>query len=168
MGAVKAAPKNISDEDSGAVKNKRRRNFIMNKFNVKYLAADIVLLVLSVLLFVGTWLFFGACGPKEDGSWMNCHWAELVIIAVGAVLIVQSVLRFLFSSRDAKTAFSISALTTAVFTAFVPNRLIKLCMMNDMHCQAVMKPAVTVIAVIIALAAAVDIVIGIIDRKKEN
>ena len=53
---------------------------------VKERTAGIVMTVLSLLLTIGSKTIFSACGPKEDGSWMTCHWAEQAVFGMGIVL----------------------------------------------------------------------------------
>ena len=68
---------------------------------------DIVLLLLSLALCLGVKLVFHACGMKEDGSYMNCHWAEQAVFAVSAGLTITSVLR-LFLDRKAKAGAALA------------------------------------------------------------
>ena len=50
----------------------------MKKYRIG--ATDIALLVISILFFVGTLLWFGPCDHvKDDGSFMNCHWAGVIL-----------------------------------------------------------------------------------------
>lgn len=46
--------------------------------------------LLSVLLVFGVLTVFGACGMKDDGTWMKCHGAQTTVAKLGgAMLIVQ-------------------------------------------------------------------------------
>ena len=60
----------------------------MKKNSSKIGAGDIVLLVVSVFFLIGILTFFQACGPKDDGSWMTCHWAGQALTGLAAVLTV--------------------------------------------------------------------------------
>ena len=122
-------------------------------------------IVLSVILAAGVKLMFHACGPKDDGSWMHCHTAEntVCICAVGMTLLLFGML-FL---RNRKAAFVLGLLTAAaaIVTALVPNTIIHMCMMTDMRCHAVMKPAVIILCIVIAL---ISVLTGILRlREKE-
>ena len=46
----------------------------------------ILLFVFSVVELIGIRTFFAPCGPKEDGSWMSCHWAGQAVTGTAAVL----------------------------------------------------------------------------------
>ena len=67
------------------------------------LILDVVLCVLSAVLCFGTKFLFHACAPKEDGSWMACHWAEQTVFGLGITLLILSILTFVF--KDGKTSF---------------------------------------------------------------
>ncbi len=127
---------------------------------------DIALLVLSLFLAFGTAFVFHACGPKADGSWMNCHQAESIVVWVGAVLSVLSIVR-LFVPEGVKTGLSISFIPFSVFASFVPGVIIHLCMMHDMRCHAITRPAVLVISILIAVFAAVDVVLAVAKGSKK-
>ena len=46
--------------------------------------AEIILLVIGLAIIIGSLTFFSACGAKEDGNFMNCHWAQVIITSLGA------------------------------------------------------------------------------------
>ena len=120
---------------------------------------DIVFLLLSLMLCVGTAFVFHACGPKPDGSWMNCHWAEHVVIALGAVFVVLSVARICMRSTTLKAGCTLAFVPLAVVTALVPKVLVPLCMMKDMRCHTVMRPAVFVLSVLLALLSLATVIV---------
>jgi hypothetical protein len=113
---------------------------------------DAVLCILSALLCFGTKYLFHACGPKEDGGWMACHWAEQAVFGIGLVLLVLSlVMTFAFKDGKTKSGIALSLEAIAALALVMPNHLISLCMMNTMRCHAVMKPAVIIISILIIL-----------------
>ncbi len=132
------------------------------------LVTDILLILSSVFFAVGTGFLFTACGPKEDGSFMACHWAWLAVLSIAVVLAVQSVLRLFFRSSEAKKGLSAAMLPTAVLAAVIPGNIINLCMMNTMHCHTTMKPFALVMGIVIAVLSAVDIIINSVGNKKTN
>lgn len=121
---------------------------------------SIVTLVLSIVLAIGALYLFHACGPMDDGSWMKCHWAQQISSALGAVLAVQSVIAILAKTNAARAAAAAAMVPTAVMAILVPNTIIPLCMMADMQCQAIMKPAVRLVAGVILVLAAVNAVLS--------
>lgn len=116
----------------------------------------IVLTILSLALTVGVKTVFSACGPKDDGSWMNCHWAEQAVFGIGIALTVMSVLVLIFGGSRTGAGASLAAVPAAAIAAFTPAGLINLCMMTNMHCHSVTRPAVIVLSVLIAVTAAVN------------
>ena len=124
---------------------------------------DIALIVLSLLLCLGTAFLFHPCGPKEDGSWMLCHWAGNVVVALGAAFSAVSVAR-LFLPKSIKTGISVAFLPFALITLLVPGVLVKMCMMHDMRCWTVMRPAVVIVSVLIIIISIVDIVLAAVKK----
>ena len=118
---------------------------------------DIVMLILSISLCLGSKLVFHACGAKDDGSFMSCHWAEQAVFAVSAGMTVTAVLR-LFLDRQAKAGAALAMSISAAVTALIPGFVIRLCMMDTMHCHAVMRPAVVILSVLLAVTGIVDFV----------
>lgn len=116
----------------------------------------IILTVLSIALTAGVKTVFSACGPKDDGTFMNCHWAEQAVFGIGAALTVISVLILVFGGSRAGAGASLAAIPAAVTAALTPAGLINLCMMTNMQCHAAMRPAVIVLSALIAVTAAVN------------
>ena len=125
------------------------------KRSLKTLVFDIVLLLLSAGLTVGVKTVFSACEKKPDGTWMACHWAEQAVMALGCAMTVMALVNIVLNKTDLKRGIVLAMIPAALITAFVPNTLIKLCMMTDMHCHSVMKPAVIIISALIAVCGCV-------------
>lgn len=117
---------------------------------------DVVLLVLSLALCGGVKLVFHACEVMEDMDPMACHWAEQAVFGMGIVMVVQALGMILLSKLDVRKGISFAMIPTAIVTAFIPNVLIHLCMMNDMRCHTTMRPAVIILSVIIAVCALIN------------
>ena len=118
-------------------------------------AMDIVLLLLSAVLLIGVLTVFAPCGPKEDGSWMTCHWAGRAVAGAAAALTVIAALRLIV--REARLGLGLAMLPVSLLALLLPGKLIGLCMMAEMRCRSVMSPAVTVLSLLIAATAAIDI-----------
>ena len=127
---------------------------------------DIIFLVLSLVFLFGTKCAFHACAPKQDGSWMLCHWAEQVIVALGVVFTVLSLSRFFIRDNKIKAGISISFVPLSVLTLLVPGVLVNLCMMKEMRCHTVMRPSVVVLSILIAALSVVDSIVLLKNAKK--
>ncbi len=128
------------------------------------LILDIILFMLSTALCFGTKFVFHACAPKEDGGWMVCHWAEQAVFGLGLVLFFLSSVMFAFKDGKTKSGMILAMEAIAALAAILPNHLINLCMMTDMRCHSVMKPAVLILGILIMIVG----VIAIIIHRKEN
>lgn len=135
----------------------------MEKKKINIGVTDIILLVLSIVFLIGIRTFFAPCGPKDDGSWMTCHWAGQAITGIAAVLLVISVIHLLVKESKVKQGLAIAMIPMALFSAILPGNMIGLCMMNTMRCHSVMHPATIVMSVLMIAAAVLDL---IMQRKK--
>ncbi len=130
-------------------------------------ATDIVLLVINVLFLLGMLFWFGPCDHvKEDGSFMNCHWAGVVLAGTAAVMTVISLAHLLIPDTGMKAGLSAALVPCSVFAFLVPGNLISLCMMNTMRCRSVMTPAAMVCSALVVITAAVDIAVQLRRKAK--
>ena len=127
---------------------------------------DILLAVLCAVLLAGTITFLAPCGPKDDGSWMNCHWAGRVNTALAAVLLTMAVMHLAAPMGGIKLGLDLAMLPAGVLATQVSGHVISLCMMETMRCQSVMKPGVMVLGLLITAAAAWDLVIRLRKGRK--
>ena len=124
-------------------------------------------LVLAALLTVGSFTFFKACGEHE-GKFMACHWAQNAVTLIGIVITLLALLRIILKNSGIKAGLAIGVFASAAAVIFIPDNVISLCMMDTMSCHTTFKPAVIVIASVLAAAAGVDSVLGIIKAGKSN
>lgn len=134
------------------------------KKNNKGIIFGIVLTVLSLALCIGVKTAFKACGPMENGMYMNCRKAENAAVVAGAVLAVLSVLIIAIKNKGARVALSALTAVGAVVSAILPNNVIKLCMMDTMHCHTAMRPFIVVVSVIIAVVSAVSLIVNAVSK----
>lgn len=133
--------------------------------NIKSRIGGIILFILSLALTVGIKAVFPACPPHDDGSFMNCHWAEQSVFGAGLALTTISLTVLIFGSGQASAGASLAMIPLAAVTALTPDILIPLCKMPMMRCHTSTHPAVIVISCLIAVTALVNAVL--ILRKKE-
>ncbi len=130
-----------------------------NYFASKLLS--ILLLALSVFLTLGTQFVFHACDAGADGSHMVCHWAQQATTGIAGVLVLLHIFHLLARDAKSRAAFLIAGLPVTVLAMLVPGRLIPLCMMADMRCQAVMRPAVLTVGGIILVLTVIALVLNL-------
>ena len=124
---------------------------------------DVLLTVFSAAYLVGIRTVFRPCGPKEDGSWMSCHWAGQAVTGIAVCLVILSIAHLLTGNRGMKLGLDVGVMVLTVFSALIPGRLIGLCMLPDMRCHQLMTPGVTVCSVLVLAAAVSDA--ALIGRK---
>ena len=128
-----------------------------------YTACDILLPLLALAFFLGLLFVFGPCGPKEDGGWMTCHWAGQALRGLAGALLVIALLHLLPGRAELKMGLDLATLPLSVLALLLPGRLIGLCTMASMQCRSIMRPAVTVFAVLLIIVSALDLLMR---RKK--
>lgn len=126
---------------------------------------EVIILALAMLLCFGVKLLFHACGAKDDGSYMSCHYAEQAVFAFGIVLVIEAAFVLLLPKKELRHGAALSLVPTAVLTAVLPANFIPLCMMETMRCRSVMRPAVLIIGLLLA---ALSMCYVVLDRKTEN
>ncbi|MBQ9257098.1 MAG: DUF4418 family protein [Acidaminococcaceae bacterium] len=130
--------------------------------NRKNSLSDYLLFMLSLLLCLGVQFLFPPCGPKADGSWMLCHWAGVFVSATGGIMIILNCARFFFKKLYCGW-IHLGMIALSFLAIGLAGYAIPLCQMETMRCQAIFKPAVLLICILILLVTAADI----LWRRKE-
>ena len=128
------------------------------KTEKKISATAILQLIVSAVFLIGTRTFLSPCGPKEDGTFMSCHYAGLALTGLAVGLLVLSVISLFLKSRVAVTILGLLQIALAVIALVVPGTVIGLCMMPDMRCRAVMRPGSIVFAALIMVVSIIRLV----------
>lgn len=135
----------------------------MERKHKRFGMTDWCLLIVSVLFLVGIRTAFAPCKPTEDGSWMTCHWAGQAVTGVAAVLLVLAILHLLLPGPGEKLGVAAAMIPVSLLAAFLPGKLINLCMMGTMRCHGVTRPAVLVFSLMLAVLSLADL---LLQRKK--
>ena len=114
----------------------------------------------GLLLAVGSMTVFSACGPKEDGTLMICHNAQIRVAMCGMIAAFVK-------SKAIKLICDTAALVLSVVTFMTPGVLVQICHLSNIHCQVRLKPFTRGAALFIALLAVWDI-LRIIKEKREK
>ena len=117
---------------------------------------EIIMIAAEAVLLIGNNTWFKVCGPKDDGSFMACHWAGRMVTACALLLLALSIAHFIFKDLKAKAAADLSVGLTALMTLLTPGMIINLCGMPEMMCRAHTQPWVIVLSAVIIVAAAFD------------
>ena len=132
---------------------------------IKRKIPELVSVLLSLLLFFGSFTVFSACSVTDASHIMPCHWAQVTVTGLGALLTVLFLAALLIPDRKIGGGICISAALVAVLTALVPGTLIRLCTMPQMHCRLVMQPFLVLLA---SLIAAGSLIAAIIHLKRKD
>ncbi|MCR5756114.1 MAG: DUF4418 family protein [Acetatifactor sp.] len=117
---------------------------------------DVVLLIVTTAYWVLLLTVFQPCGPKEDGSYMVCHWAGNAILSFNIILEALAIVHLFFRKEGIKAGISIALIVVSGVGITLPGGFIPLCMMETMRCNQLTRPANTIFAVFVIIVAAVD------------
>lgn len=117
----------------------------------------IVLVVLGVAFAVLVATVAGPC-VHDDGSVSACSTSGNVLLGMGVAVAVIALARIFVPAKGVARALGVAAAVLGVAIAVVPGTFTPLCMMETMHCRAVMQPTAMVCGALVAIVAIVDIV----------
>ncbi len=121
----------------------------------------------AVFLTLGASFMFRAC-TVHDGTFMVCHWAQNAVVLIGAVLVILSLLRLIIRGQEIRTGLALSISVVSAATILIPGRIVHLCMMETMQCQAVFRPAVIIVSALLAVIAGADGITGLLRFGKKT
>lgn len=111
----------------------------------------------GLLLSLGVMTAFSACGPKDDGAFMNCHNAQICAACLGMGMAVLFAVAAFVDSKTVVVVCNVITLLLSVITFLVPGSLMKLCLIHTMRCHSVFNPFVRIMSVITAIFALLGI-----------
>lgn len=121
----------------------------------------------GLLLAVGSMTVFAACGPKDDGTMLNCHNAQIGVTLCGIGIAALFAIAAFVRNKAAVMICDAAALALSVITFLIPGFLVHICLLSNMFCQVRLKPFARGSAIFIALLALWD-VLRILKEIKEG
>ena len=85
---------------------------------------------LSLLLALGSFTVFAACGVKEDGSWMRCHSAQTTVTLCAVLLSVFLVLPAFIREKALKIVLNGIGIVGSAAIFLIPGKLMPMCMIH--------------------------------------
>ncbi|MDR1470659.1 MAG: DUF4418 family protein [Spirochaetaceae bacterium] len=122
-------------------------------------------IVFGLLIALGPQFLFKVC-PVVDGMYMKCHWSARAEMGIGGPLIAGlGIALIFFASPKIRLGLTIGVFLAGVLALLIPHTLIGGCSMHSMPCRKVAFPAITVISILLLIAAALNA--AYLARKKE-
>ncbi len=131
---------------------------------MKYKKLDLLNLIVALVLSVGVMTVFEGCAMQDDGTWMNCHNAQLYIFYIGIAITVLSLAYIFIRRQIVKFMIDIIVIFLAILQAIVPGYVVGLCSLYSMRCYTVLKPFSIIMGVILVLLSVIKIV-SILKKK---
>lgn len=124
--------------------------------------------IAALVLAAGVQTLFCACGPAEDGSFMNCHNAQTAVFCFGIILAVLSLAGLLLKSRTACAVSDAVSAILAVIALLIPGVIVHMCMMDTMQCWTHLKPFTMIVCILILIFAVLNLIAGIRTGKNKS
>mgnify|MGYP002624608236 CR=1 FL=1 len=112
---------------------------IINQSKIKIGAAEIIVLILSVLYVIGIRSWFSVC-PVMSGIAMPCHWAGEMLKAISILILVLSILHMMIPDEKIKIGMDVSLIGISMLCMFVPGTIIQICGGEQMACRNAAHP----------------------------
>ena len=120
----------------------------MNKTQIK-IALPII--IEGIIFSLAVKFLFNGCGPKDDGSFMKCHWSEQAVFALTLALIFTGIIALFVKSKDIARGLAFSLIPFGAVIISIPNYFIGACKMAEMRCRTTLVPGATVSGIIILI-----------------
>ena len=140
---------------------------LVKRKNCRISVGDILMLVASIILLAGINSWFKVCEPEGDMV-MSCHWAGEVLKALAVLVTILAVIHLIVFDGRIKCGLDIAFIGLGVLLMRIPGGVISLCKMDTMHCRQMTKLWVIILAIVIIIAAVLDILFNYSDELKKN
>lgn len=125
----------------------------------------IVCFIGSLILMIGSQTVFRACGPAEDGTWMNCHNAQMYVFYLSIALTALALAGIFVKNRMASAVIYSASAVLAVIVMLIPGVIVHMCMMETMRCHMLLKPFALIMGILTLVFALISLA-AVIRRKK--
>ncbi len=125
-------------------------------------------ILVAIFLVIGINFWFNACGAKDDGTYMNCHNALVIVKALSYLLLSLSIIKCIIPYRNMKAGISIGIFGSSLIMILVPNTLINLCQMDMMVCNSSMKPWTLVFGILFMTYSLLEIIYALFKARKNK
>ena len=119
----------------------------------------------SLLLFLGSFTVFAACGIKEDGSWMRCRSAQTMVTIFAAVLSACLLLQAFTRQKALRVVLNGIGIAGSAIILLLPGKLMPMCMMHTMRCYTLFQPFVRIMAVLVACSCLIQVIQATRERR---
>ena len=132
----------------------------------KTIITGILLIVLSLVLALGVKFPFHACMAMEEGATKGCILCQNTVFYMGLGMTLVSLAGLLVKNSRVRGVLYILVTAAALAAIIIPNNVIRLCMMPDMRCNRIMRPAIIIISACIVIAGIISLVFAFGKEKK--
>jgi len=125
----------------------------------------IIFTVLGLLIAIGPQFLFKVCKPMGE-MFMKCYWSARAEIGVGAVIAALGIALIVFICSKIRLGLVIGIFLSGINALLIPHALIGGCAMHTMPCREIAFPAITVISILLLIAAGIYIFVLLKQKEK--
>ena len=127
----------------------------------------LIVVILAAAAAVGVKTFLGPC-VHEDGTFGVCHWAGQAMFGTALLIGAEGLAAICSRSTGVFRGLLLSMAAAAVLGICTPGLLIDLCGMKVMRCQALMRPAMTILFAVMGIVSVIGFVMSRKDQIRGN
>lgn len=124
-------------------------------------------LIIALLSVLGSNTIFRACPPMENGMWMHCHTAQLIVTFAFLGIALVSLINVFVNNAVIGSILRIINIIIAIIALLTPGIIIKMCMMSTMRCHALLKPFTIIMCILLIISEIALMIINIKSTKKD-
>jgi hypothetical protein len=112
-------------------------------------------IIFGLLIALGPQFLFKVC-PVVGDMIMKCHWSAQAEIGIGGLIAALGIALVIFSNPQTRLGLTIGIFLSGILALLIPHVLIGGCSMHSMACRKITFPAITVISILLLMAAALN------------
>jgi len=130
---------------------------IFNKEKFKCSAAELLILVVSIVFVIGIRSWFSVC-PVNNEMIMSCHWAGEMLKVLSILFVVMAVVHLIAADPKMKLGMDIPLLGVCLLTAFIPGGIISVCQNAEMACRQAAQTWTVILCAALLICILADII----------
>jgi hypothetical protein len=112
-------------------------------------------IVSGLLIALGPQFLFKVC-PVMGDMIMKCHWSAQAEIGIGILIAALGIALVIFANPHTQLGLTIGVFLAGILALLIPHVLIGGCPSSHMPCRKITFPAITVVGILLLIAAALN------------
>ena len=109
---------------------------------------------------------FKACDMKDDGTWMNCHYAQMYVCYLAVAAAAVSLVGAFITNKIIKILANVITAVLAAIAFFIPGVIVHMCMMETMRCYTMLQPFTRILSCVIIIISVISLVFTLMKKDE--